>query len=105
MRKPPTGEPCAGEPHERFGGRGGETLPDPYHSQTHRKMMSILKGLGLGAPSWPLRPYTEMSPRPVRDRAEPYDFDEYAVGRRMMLDNFATSVPSFSDSAQTFCQW
>ena len=31
MRKPPTGEPCAGEPHARFGGRGGATLPDPYH--------------------------------------------------------------------------
>jgi hypothetical protein len=31
MRKPPTGEPCAGEPHARFGGRGGVTLPDPYH--------------------------------------------------------------------------
>ena len=23
MRKPLTGEPCAGEPHARFGGRGG----------------------------------------------------------------------------------
>ena len=33
MRKPPTGEPCAGEPHARFGGRGGFTLPDPYHCQ------------------------------------------------------------------------
>jgi len=22
MRQPPTGEPCAGEPHARFGGRG-----------------------------------------------------------------------------------
>jgi len=31
MRKPPTGEPCAGEPHARFGGRGGATFPDPYH--------------------------------------------------------------------------
>ncbi len=30
MRKPPTGEPYAGKPHVRFGGRGGETLPDPY---------------------------------------------------------------------------
>ncbi len=30
MRKWPTGEPCAGEPHARFGGRGGETLPYPY---------------------------------------------------------------------------
>jgi hypothetical protein len=24
MRKPATGEPCAGEPHARFGGRGGQ---------------------------------------------------------------------------------
>src|SRR5690606_31440245 len=30
MRKPPTGEPYAGKPHVRFGGRGGESLPDPY---------------------------------------------------------------------------
>ena len=31
MRKPPTGEPCAGEPHARFGGRGGSfSLSDPY---------------------------------------------------------------------------
>ena len=31
MRKPATGEPCAGELHARFGGQGGESLPDPYH--------------------------------------------------------------------------
>jgi hypothetical protein len=30
MRKQPTGEPCAGEPHARFGGRGGASLPYPY---------------------------------------------------------------------------
>mgnify|MGYP001821773816 CR=1 FL=1 len=30
MLKPPTGEPCAGEPHARFGGRGGLKLfPTP----------------------------------------------------------------------------
>ena len=30
MRKLPTGEPCAGEPHARFGGRGGRALiPTP----------------------------------------------------------------------------
>ncbi len=30
MRKPTTGEPCAGEPHARFGGRGGEhPFPTP----------------------------------------------------------------------------
>jgi hypothetical protein len=32
MLKPPTGEPCAGKPHARFGGRGGAALPDPYHT-------------------------------------------------------------------------
>ena len=30
MRKPATGEPCAGEPLARFGGRGGPNLPYPY---------------------------------------------------------------------------
>src|SRR5437868_13686161 len=30
MRTPPTGEPCAGEPHARFGGRGRrEPFPTP----------------------------------------------------------------------------
>src|SRR6202011_899463 len=33
MRKPATGEPCAGEPHARFGGRGGPTpFPTPIGS-------------------------------------------------------------------------
>ena len=32
MRKPPTGEPCAGKPPARFGGRGGrEPFPTPMH--------------------------------------------------------------------------
>ena len=30
MRKPLTGEPCAGELHARFGGRGGAGLLYPY---------------------------------------------------------------------------
>jgi hypothetical protein len=30
MKKPPTGEPYAGKPPVRFGGRGGESHPDPY---------------------------------------------------------------------------
>jgi len=31
MRKLPTGEPCAGKPHARFGGRGRrKPFPDPY---------------------------------------------------------------------------
>src|SRR5215467_9939543 len=29
MRQPPTGEPCAGEPHARFGGRGRESRSRP----------------------------------------------------------------------------
>ena len=33
MRKPPTGEPCAGEPHARFGGRGRrKPFPTPIGS-------------------------------------------------------------------------
>ncbi len=32
MWKPATGEPCAGKPPARFGGRGGESLPYPYHN-------------------------------------------------------------------------
>jgi len=32
MRKPPTGEPCAGEPHARFGGRGRrKPFPTPIN--------------------------------------------------------------------------
>src|SRR5699024_3883823 len=33
MRKPPTGEPYAGKLLVRFGGRGGESLPDPYQGR------------------------------------------------------------------------
>ena len=32
MRKPATGEPCAGEPHARFGGRGGQKPSLPLSS-------------------------------------------------------------------------
>src|SRR5262249_33862365 len=32
MKKLPTGEPYAGKPPVRFGGRGGSTLPDPYRA-------------------------------------------------------------------------
>src|SRR5262249_20316444 len=39
MRKPPTGEPYAGKPHVRFGGRGGsKALPDPYHELGMRRV-------------------------------------------------------------------
>ena len=33
MRKSATGEPCAGEPLARFGGRGGSRLPYPYQGR------------------------------------------------------------------------
>jgi type I restriction enzyme M protein len=37
MRKPPTGEPCAGEPHARFGGRGRrKPFPTPIGSREPR---------------------------------------------------------------------
>jgi len=34
MRKLPTGEPYAGKPPVRFGGRGGESLPYPIGHPT-----------------------------------------------------------------------
>ena len=34
MWKLPTGEPYTGKSEVRFGGRGGETLPDPYHAKS-----------------------------------------------------------------------
>ena len=37
MRKPQSGEPCAGEPHARFGGRGGR---EPF--STPIKLLMIL---------------------------------------------------------------
>ena len=38
MRKLPTGEPCAGKPHARFGGRGRrKPFPDPYQANSANK--------------------------------------------------------------------
>src|SRR5205807_8181745 len=33
MRRPTTGEPCAGEPHARFGGRGGHNPSRPLSTR------------------------------------------------------------------------
>src|SRR5882724_7713227 len=50
MRKPPTGEPCAGEPHARFGGRGRrKPFPTPiaFGINFHRYVLypvSLLRG-------------------------------------------------------------
>lgn len=38
MRKQLTGEPCAGELHARFGGRGDVSLSDPYPSAYNRQL-------------------------------------------------------------------
>ena len=44
MRKPPTGEPCAGKPHARFGGRGGETVPTPIGPAQNSPCQSLSAG-------------------------------------------------------------
>jgi hypothetical protein len=49
MRTPPTGEPYAGKPPVRFGGRGGESLPYPYQENGER----------------PTFPWIATSPKPV----------------------------------------
>src|SRR6266478_8734140 len=43
MRKPPTGEPCAGEPHARFGGRGRrKPFPTPIEPSLCKKASRFL---------------------------------------------------------------
>jgi hypothetical protein len=65
MRKQPTGEPYAGEPHVRFGGRGGASLPYPYQAPSTSRItarsrsqcpcgwgaIEFAEGSGLGAGS------------------------------------------------------
>src|SRR5947208_6137836 len=54
MRKPPTGEPCAGEPHARFGGRGRrEPFPTPIDLGINSKK-SLIRGGLLWADAFPL---------------------------------------------------
>ena len=58
MRKPPTGEPCAGKPPARFGGRGGrEPFPTPMQQvqellETHARdgweLVTAFQGEGAG---------------------------------------------------------
>ena len=56
MRKPTTGEPYAGEPHVRFGGRGGESLSYPYQgrSMCGQVWMPAFAGMTLVSPRRPL---------------------------------------------------
>ena len=64
MRKPPTGEPCAGEPHARFGGRGRrKPFPTPIEVDDllRRKIFVDLysiffrQALRAGVPSYSLK--------------------------------------------------
>src|SRR5262249_39728362 len=67
MRKPPTGEPCAGEPPARFGGRGGrEPFPTPIHysvryspktySEKRNGFRRLLRAFGGSTPVETLKP-------------------------------------------------
>ena len=45
MRKPPTGEPCAGEPHARFGGRGRrKPFPQVVEIPAYRSLDAGVRG-------------------------------------------------------------
>ena|SRR6516225_5540711 len=77
MWKPTTGEPYAGEPHVRFGGRGGATpLPDPYRDKIGFSSEALSKFMGHARK---LEKYTTMS-----------SFWEQSTG-------FATGLASTSD--------
>jgi hypothetical protein len=52
MRKPATGEPCAGEPLARFGGRGGPNLPYPYRKPARRPGPWMAGSSPATAPLW-----------------------------------------------------
>src|SRR5215831_257830 len=49
MRKLPTGEPCAGEPPARFGGRGGrEPFPTPINPVYVAHDLALLHDIRMG---------------------------------------------------------
>ena len=48
MRKPLTGEPCAGKPHARFGGRGGLGLLYPYQGKDFAFGRSVVEDPDMG---------------------------------------------------------
>ena len=50
MRKPPTGEPCAGEPHARFGGRGGRASFSTPISRGAAQPVTTLTGVTTDEP-------------------------------------------------------
>ena len=51
MRKPLTGEPCAGEPHARFGGRGGNTSRPLFFRLWSRLYLILISVMFIVLPS------------------------------------------------------
>jgi len=74
--RPPTGEPCAGDPHARFGGRGGQAtgLPYPYRTRGLRRLNGAQaflrnKAISQGAFTRSSRPPDRLKAALVRLRA------------------------------------
>ena len=73
MRKLPTGEPCAGEPPARFGGRGGrEPFPTPIITERTRAGVQAAKQRGVQfGPKPKLTPQQITHARALRAQGEP----------------------------------
>ena len=57
MRKPATGEPCAGEPHAQFGGPGRPgVFPDPYQGWIIACGISTARATGITVLASGMRP-------------------------------------------------
>src|ERR1700730_5413980 len=55
MRKPPTGEPYAGKPPVRFGGRGGPNPSRPLSAEYARRRLGVRVSLQRGKEVLPAR--------------------------------------------------
>ena len=84
MRKPLTGEPCAGEPHARFGGRGGLTRPSlPLSTNCGQERPSTSEPLAL----------TKVTPLAGRQLAERDAADAQALDADdVQADEFAHAL-------------
>jgi len=66
--RPPTGEPCAGEPHARFGGRGGQAtgLPYPYRTSLYLVWSPAFRRVGCSYRTFSWLKLTASRPLAVR---------------------------------------
>ena len=84
MRKPLTGEPCAGEPHARFGGRGGRasfSTPIKHPSFPPRSVIPAKAGILQGlAKRPPLRMRRERGQRDGELAEQPRNFTSPSRG-------------------------